>query len=232
MLILLAVILSLALARPAVADSGHSVVYPPNAHVHGQAPEHWLTQWWRWAYAQPLATNPLFEQSGAHCADGQSGPVWYLMSFFVIGDTTSSCTLPAHTPIAVMLSGTVADYPCPDPSYQPAPGQSLEDFLAEQANSQVEGSDSGAILTVTLDGRTESDIFAYRYTTPLFTFTGDPSLRAFDPCVTGSPQQGVAAGYLEILKGLRPGTHTLRLYAAAPAEGIAESSTWTLHVVK
>jgi hypothetical protein len=43
-----------------------------------------------------------------------------------------------------------------------------------------------------------NDLFSYRATSRLFTFMADPSLVAFDACVTGDPQFpqfGVTDGY-------------------------------------
>jgi hypothetical protein len=60
-----------------------------------------------------------------------------------------------------------------------------------------------------VDGRRLNDLFGYRATSPLFTFTADPSLVALDPCVTGTPQFGVTDGYWLMLNPLPPGQHTI-----------------------
>jgi len=64
-------------------------------------------------------------------------------------------------------------------------------------------------LEVIVDGRSLTDLFSYRATSRLFTFTADPSLVAFDPCVTGTPQSGVTDGYGIMLNPLPPGPHTI-----------------------
>ena len=41
-------------------------------------------------------------------------------------------------------------WPCPDPNFQPAPGQTLEEFLQEGAAAFIDLADN---LSVTLDGQ-------------------------------------------------------------------------------
>src|SRR5213076_3066927 len=101
------------------------------------------------------------------------------------------------------------DYPCPDPSFQPAPGQSLEDFLREGAMFFL---DATTELSVSVDGQAVGDLFDNRGTSRLFNFTYDPSWFALDSCGTGTPQPGVSDGYFVMLKPLPTGTHTVRLH--------------------
>jgi hypothetical protein len=35
-------------------------------------------QWWQYALGQPAATSPLIDPTGANCASGQAGPVFFL----------------------------------------------------------------------------------------------------------------------------------------------------------
>jgi hypothetical protein len=120
---------------------------------------------------------------------------------------TRSCTVPAGKAIFFPVVNVINDFPCPDPSFQPAPGQSLEDFLTEGANYYI---DRVAELEIEVDGVLLRDPFRFRATSDLFTFTGDPSLTAvFDPCITGSPQEAVTDGYWIMVAPLAPGEHTL-----------------------
>jgi hypothetical protein len=56
--------------------------------------------------------------------------VWYLAST-AGGAVTRSCTIPAGKTILFPIVNTENDYPCPDPNFKPAPGQSLQGFLTE-----------------------------------------------------------------------------------------------------
>ena len=71
----LAVCLALPLAASPAHAGGHRPrIVPPVGPVYdllGAA-------WWKWVLAQPTATNPLTDDTGARCANGQRGPVFFL----------------------------------------------------------------------------------------------------------------------------------------------------------
>ena len=111
-------------------------------------------------------------------------------------------------------------YPCPDPSFHPDPGQSLEDFLTN-GNGTFPGArsfiDPTSALHAEIDGRPLGDLFSYRATSRLFTFTGNADLATcFDPCISGSPQSGVTDGYWLMLTPLSAGAHTIHFRADNP----------------
>jgi len=199
-------------------------IVPRNAQVAGKTTLGWIPEFWRYLYSVPASQNPELVDA-ADCAVGQSGPV-----FFIPGEQhdvyTRACTIPAHTPVLWAIWAAFNDYPCPDPSFQPAPGQTLEDFLAQGARAF---DDAVTHLAATIDGRS-IEVSRYRYTTGLVSFTGDPSLTAtFDGCVTGSQQVGVADGWYVLLR-LSAGEHTLVVTATSPG-GHATSQTFSLHVL-
>jgi len=198
-------------------------IYPGQARVDGKTTLGWIPEFWRYIFSVPASQNPELVDS-ADCGVGQSGPV-----FFIPGEQhdvyTRSCNVPASTPVLWPIWSLFNDYPCPDPTFQPAPGQSLVDFLAQGAqafDNLVQN------LAATIDGQA-IEVSRYRYTTGLVTFTGDPSLTAtLDSCVTGSPQVGVADGWFVLLH-LSSGDHTLVVTAIAPS-GHSTSQTFLLHV--
>jgi hypothetical protein len=68
-------------------------VFPPHANPYGNTYGEWSARWWQWTFSIPAATNPLLDDSGAHCAEGQSGQVWFLPGSF--GETFDrACTVP------------------------------------------------------------------------------------------------------------------------------------------
>src|SRR5262249_4429669 len=173
---------------------------------HGSTYAEWGIAWWRWAYSIPAGVNPLLDATGASCGQSQSGPVWFLAGTSG-GAATRSCTVPVSKGIFFPVVNVINDYPCPDPNFQPAPGQSLEDFLAEGAAFFI---DRVAELEIEVDGVPLVEPFRFRATSGLFTFRGDPSMAAvFDPCITGTEQQGVTDGYWIMLSPLPRGSHTL-----------------------
>jgi hypothetical protein len=215
-----AVLILLAISCAAIAqsatgssDNPNSVLFPQQAHPYGADMVTWAERESQWAYAQPLEQNPLLDQTGEDCAVGQEGKVWFLPRIAGprVFSGSRSCTIPAHTAIFLEIGAYVNPYPCPDPNFKPAPGQSLYEFLSADAKAFMDGVDR---LEVSLDGQTFSDVLSYRSASrDLFTLTGDPSLQAtFDPCITGSPQPAVVDGFFMMFKPLKPGDHVLRVF--------------------
>jgi len=155
--------------------------------------------------AIPFASSPVQDQTGESCGLGQSGPVWFLAGTSGTA-ATRACSVPAGKAIFFPLVNYINDYPCPDPNFQPPPGQSLEDFLAEGAAFFI---DHTTELEAELDGVALQNLFGMRARSPLFDFTADISNQAFDPCITGSSQPAVTDGYWVMLAPLSVGLHTL-----------------------
>jgi hypothetical protein len=189
-------------AARAAAASG-PVVIPPQQQNYGQLG----ALWWKWALSIPDAQFPLTDPTGADCAVGQNGGgTWFLAGTFGGEPVTRSCTVPARRTLFFPLINVYNDL-CPPPSPQPAPGQSLKDFLTQGAVSVI---NQASNLQASLDGANIPILPSYRGTSNMFSFTGDPSLKVLDPCITGSPQPAVSDGYWLLLAPLSPGQHTLR----------------------
>jgi hypothetical protein len=212
----------------AEAPRSRSVAFEPHADPYGQTMEAWSQEWWRWTMGAPFAINPSLDSTGANCAvDQPGGHVWFLGTTFEGGDAVRSCAVPEHSALLVNLSGALNDYPCPDPSFEPAPGQSLEDFLAEGAKAATDAVDA---LTLTVDGVEVPALFSYRVATHLFEFAGDISMQGLDPCVTGESQPAVSDGFMVMVMPLSAGEHTL-VYTSHNIFGRAGSVAYNLEVV-
>ena len=179
-------------------------LFEVDSHPYGTSMKEWAYNWLRWEYSIPAATNPIIVE-GADYDQNQAGPVYFVPDG---PDHDDAFAVPRHKAVAVMLSQINNDYPCPDPAFHPAPGQSLFDFLSAGL-TQV--NDSITVLDVTLDGVAIHDPLRYRFTsTRVFHFTGDKSLAAsFDACVTGSSQPAVTDDLFLLFKPLSPGQHVL-----------------------
>jgi hypothetical protein len=214
----------------ATAAAPDSLVIPPQQQNYGQLG----VLWWKWALSIPYAQNPIFDTTGAHCAVGQHGGRWYLAGTpgGPSGSLTRSCTVPAGKKIFFPVISVENDYPCPDPTFQPSPGQSLKDFLTYGT-----GSIPGAVTLInevsdvqaSLDGQNIPILPSYRGTSNMYSYAGDPSLTAvFDPCITGSQQKAVSDGYWLMLAPLSPGQHTLQF--GGTLMGSTETATYNLTV--
>jgi hypothetical protein len=196
---------------PDRGDNPNPALFPKDASPYGFAMATWAERASQWIYAAPLALSPLFDPTGANCGVDQRGPVWYVARIAgpPVFSGTRSCTIPHQKAVFLYIGAVVDEYPCPAfPDFQPAPGQSLYDFLTADAKFFMDTVDS---LSVSLDGQPFNDVFDYRYVSnDLFTLTGDLSLQpVLDPCITGLPQEGVVDGFFMMFKPLEPGFHTI-----------------------
>jgi len=196
-----------ALAEKHDGDNPNPALLEKDARPFGASMETWAERWWTWVMSTPFATNPNLDPN-ADCGTNQHGPMFFLPHLLTGASTVPrTCIVPGEKPIAVTVASVMNDYPCPDPTFQPAPGQSLFDFLLGGAK---EGQDHVASIEATLDGEPLQDVMSYRVASDdLFQFTGDASMEAFDSCITGSRQPAVVDSFFIVLKPLGRGTHEL-----------------------
>lgn len=187
-----------------------ALAFGPQARPYGHSMVFWSQRYWRWAYSIPASDNPLVDGGVPHdCEQHQHGHVWNLP--VLIAPTTSgtqSCTIPADKALVVNMSGVLNDFPCPDTSFHPAPGQSLYSFLAAGAAAITSTVQS---LALTVDGASIPDLLQYNFVSPqLFDIRGNLTLQTvLDPCITGSPQPAVSNALMIVLKPLSPGHHVV-----------------------
>jgi len=236
----LSVLLSVLLACSASAQAGNPaadngshhanqrVLYPRDSRPFGKSMSTWGETASQWVYAQPLERSPLYDPTGANCAVGQHGPVWYIARIAgpPVFSGTRHCTIPRGKSILLYIGAVVNTYPCPDPSFEPPPGQSLYDFLRRDAAAAM---DTVNRLDVSLDGRPIRDVFGYRHASDnLFSIKGDLSLRPrMDGCITGAWQPAVVDGFFMMFKPLAPGSHTLVVHGT---NTIGHDKTFTYYL--
>jgi hypothetical protein len=181
-----------------------------------------------WIVGQPFAHNPLFDQTGADCANGQQGPVWFIPPIAGphVFSGSRSCAVPADKAILLDIGHDLNDYPCPAAfGFEPNPGEPLYDFLIR---TDLPIMNSVNLLDVSLDGQPFSDVLGYRFISPqLFYFTGDPSMQAFDACITGSSQPAIVDGFFMMFKPLDPGQHTIVVHGT---NTFGDDKTFTYHL--
>lgn len=193
-------------------------VSDPQESVEGRTITAWTEAWFHWNFAVPADQNPALVLD-ADCAVGQSEPVFFVPVYDGAPTFERTCHIPRGKPVLVPLWVIINDYPCPDPSFEPAEGQSLEDFLAQGAkdyNDQVQE------LSVTLDGE-PIDPSPHRHTTGLFQFAAEPSLigKLPDACLQGEAQPGVSDGWWLMLS-LAPGDHVVHVTGRDPSQNAVD----------
>lgn len=207
----------------------NSILFPLNAHPYGADMATWGERATQWIYAQPLDRSPVFDPTGANCAVAQEGPVWFIAR--IAGPPVFSgerwCTIPHGKALFLYIGAAVDTYPCPPEfNFEPAPGQSLFDFLRADAKAVLDTVD---FLEVSVDGRPLDDVMSYRFASDdLVTITGDPSLQpVLDPCITGSPQPMVLDGFFMLLKPPSRGMHTVVVHGT---NTIGHDKRFTYHL--
>lgn len=201
----------------------NSKLYPPGSHPFGQSYGEWSEDFWVRLMAFDCET--IFSPEVYPL--NQDDPNVFFLSGSV-GTYNVDVTVPREKAIFTPIINYINDYPCPDPDFQPEPGQSLEEFLSLGAAAAI---DLVEDLAVTLDGVALEDLEDYRFQSGLFYFTGNPELpNCFDPCVTGTPQPAAADGYYLMFKKMSPGQHTLHLSAEMPAYGLVLNGTFNITV--
>jgi len=217
----LALALSLAvLAPPAQAANGNPGVLPVNSNPNGRSYGEWSAAWWQWALSIPTTVNPLLDATGADCAQGQSGHVWFLAGVFnVSGQATRSCTIPSGTALFFPLINAECSNLEPPPFFG-----SNEAELRSCANAF-----SFTNLQASIDGVSLTNLPSYEIDSPLFTFTlpADNILG-----IAPAPTSGMSVGngvYL-LLAPLPVGEHTLK-FGGTDSSGFTLDITYHLTVV-
>lgn len=117
--------------------SGRARIAQLGTRPGGQTYGRWAAEWWQWALGVPVATNPLFDQTGEHCDRRQVDETWFLAGIlFFAGDEPGpvfrECTIPARQalffPLVNSLFGAFLDDP---------PEQRTEEFLRSSASCTV-----------------------------------------------------------------------------------------------
>jgi hypothetical protein len=207
-------ILILATVGPALAANPNPGVIPNKGPQYGALG----ASWWQWAFSFG-ADVPYFNTGGpVDISAHQSGHVWFLAGANNGLTTPRTGVVPAGPSLFFPLANLINDYPCP-PSFgfEPPPGETLEHFLQRTGNDALP---YDLDLFASIDGVPLTGLSAYRATSSMFQFKADPALASYDPCITGTPQPGVAVGYWLLLTPLTPGTHTLHFGAPAMGQDI------------
>lgn len=200
----LTLILALAFLAPALTSTGaepeQAPVFPPNVDPYGRTYGEWAADWWKWALEEPTSTNPLLDETGARCAIGQQGQVWFLAGLISSGKVTRRCTVPAGTALLFPVANSFA---CNDPGAQVGE-EELRDIASQirSAHKLHARIDGVAVRDIDCHYFEESEVF--NVTLPADNIFGAPS-GLYDPCVD--------AGYYLMVKPLPPGEHKIEFGA-------------------
>jgi hypothetical protein len=216
--------LTMPITTPQAQSGGNPGVIPPNARPYGLTYGDWSARWWQWALSIPATTNPLLDATGANCAEGQTGHVWFLAGTFG-GSATRTCTIPPGKaiffPIINIVFGSgVFDCDPTNPGV-PCDVAALRASAASVMNNPI-------LLEAEVDGRPLRNLNAYRAFSPVFSIT-HPSDSVFGVAPgTYTPQ--ISDGYWIMLAPLSAGTHTVHFKGIADFFGTPFGTEVTYHL--
>ncbi len=211
----LSLVLWLILAMVPGAQAGAGTpeprVLPPQSSAYGSTYGEWSAKWWQWALSIPASTNPLFDQTGARCTQGQSGKVFFLAGLTAYGGAvTRECAVPAGRALFFPLLNGVDVHV-----------EGLDQMNAQQLRAELLGWEGlPSELHVSVDGVAVTDLGPS--TTPYHVCAGGDSTMcasAFSVALPDGNLFGIAEGvygpavddgYYVMLAPLPPGTHTVR----------------------
>ena len=226
-----AILLGLLAPTPAhlaqAAGNPNPRVLPPNSHPYGYSYEEWAGKWWQWVAPIPVHDangnflNPAFDTTGEHCAEGQSGPVWYLAGTFLGGPTTRNCTVPTGKAILFPIFTVECSVVEPDPFH----GNNEAELRSCARGFTDLVIHSVTDLEASVDGRELTDLFSsYRFTSPLINpleYAEENVLFVPGPGIT----QSVADGFYVMLAPLPPGQHTIQFATADGFQNVTYNLT-------
>lgn len=203
-LTLAAAALLLALAQPAAAQTAPLI--PPTKPVAGASQEEWSKRWWRWALSFDDEDSPVADRDGRLCAEGQSGPVWFLAGTYGTARTVRSCRVPAGKTLFFPLINYV--------TFEP---DDADESCASLKRRAAELTPAPDALVLEVNGKRFSGLAAHRQATRRCFRIADDD----DTLAAGN-------GFYVALGPLKKGRYTLNFGGILP--GMSQAVTYTLDV--
>ncbi len=179
----------------------------------------WSAKWWQWLLSIPSAINPDVDPTGGNCAQGQSGPVWFLAGT-LSGSATRTCTMPAGKAIFFPMINAIG--------FKPKGNETLNDLRLLVAGT----ADNVTALTCTIDDTPcAGDLLAFRATSPVFTVNPPPQglIPPGNLTAPASTDTLVSDGYWMLIAPLPVGTYTIKY--GGTSGGFSVDVTYTLKVL-
>jgi len=207
----------------ALAGRNNPRIAPIQSHPHGKTYSEWAAEWWQWALETPVSVNPILDETGEFCAEGQTGHVWFLGGTFGFSPVERECTVPSGTALFFPLINTGYGAFLNDP-----PEQRTEEFLRAQIDCE-----EPTELFAEIDGVEVNDPFQYFEQSPLFDVQlPEDNIFGLGPDVIPelllSPS--VDQGYYLFLAPLPPGEHVI-YWRATWTDPICESTQEITYVL-
>jgi hypothetical protein len=217
---LILVLLLSFIAQPVFAENSNPRVFPPNSKPYGKTINAWTAEWWKYVLGFPADTNPLADTSGANCAAGQSGPVFFLVGTTGGAAVRDDCTVPVGKAILFPIINVVSAVP--EDSTNAVDLISLVTWYFDHVD----------LVEATVDGVALDNLMSdYRFPSPIFSFDGaTPGI--FSPMYEGHRDIAFSDGWWVMLAPLPPGQHTIHFlgHQSVPEWGVDFTTEVTYHL--
>ena len=212
------------LDAPSLLASGIHGIAPPASSPGGRPYREWSAAWWQWALETPASLTPVLDPTGARCAEGQHGHVWFLAGSFGGDPIVRNCTVPRDKALFFPLINLAYFAFLNDP-----PETRTRKFI----RSQVACIADATFPRVKIDGVPVPHPEQYLVRSTVFTILlpADNVFGATEadiPELTLSPV--VDEGFYLFLSPRTPGKHTIRWQSASAACGSSQDITYHLTV--
>jgi hypothetical protein len=216
------------------APSG-AALDPTQAH-YGHTNAEWGTLWWQWIYQTPQSVDdagmpscsiPFLDPTGADCAIGQSGDVFFLAGTQGGTVVRDQCDVPAGKAIFFPIF-TFAN----DNGGVPVPMQQSNSALMAQVQTEMTGVQVSS-LSAEFDGAAISNLGSYATPVTQFSYTlpAEPNIYTCQGAmgVAGSVNPSYQAGYYVMLAPPAAGAHTLHFAGTSTSTSPAVKVDVTYH---
>jgi hypothetical protein len=196
--------LNLGWAQSPNANNNNPAIFAPDSQPYGLTYSDWTAKWWQWVYSIPTANNPLLDQTGKDCTQGQNqtAPVWFLAGTSG-GSAERTCTIPAGKAILFPVFNSI----------EIAAGADINESEEDLRARAKTGTDAVTTLEASIDGTPLQNLWNYRVQSPSFSVTF-PTDNVFG--ISEGSYRSAADGYWVFLEPLPPGQHDIQFHGVAP----------------
>lgn len=197
--------------QTSIQESAELSLQPPAVDFAEKSVAEHTIDWWSYVLSFNCVNSPLNGAPSLMPVGGLTDPVAFLVGTTTYGSVIRNVEISRNQRILVPIISIINDYPCDDATFKPLPGQSIEEFLQEHAESYI---DKVSAISATLDGNPIKITDDNRFQTDLFYFQGNKDLaECTNYCISGEKQAAVSDGYWLMIRGLARGKHVLTVHA-------------------
>jgi len=202
---------------PAKSTTGEAYVdwvLPGYRNVGGSTLGQWAQRYWAWLLTKPATLSPVTDTTGERCADGQAGPVWFLVGAEASAHIRRKCSVPRGKYIFLPALAQLL-------TVQKEPGKTCADLEKNQVGRI--GFEAQRGIYVKINGERFDSFFENR-----------PFSTKCAPVVSASGQiivdQSMFYGTFIMLQPLPPGDHVIEFGGSLPDTGANRAVTYELNV--